>query len=207
MSVAKDARELISDHDTLIENIYADFANRMKYLANDARKASVGIEMTKVNPSAKSTYSQEVESLRSKVDVAKMNKPLERKAQALVSEIMRAKKEDNPGMDSDTEKKERSKALVYARNAVGADKTAASVKITDSEWNAILSGACSSSLLTDIFNNTDLDRLKQLATPKSESGLSAAQIARIHAYANGKHTISEIAEALGISPSTVEKYI
>lgn len=207
MSVAKDARELISDHDTLIENIYADFANRMKYLANDARKASVGIEMTKVNPSAKSTYSKEVESLRSKVDVAKMNKPLERKAQALVSEIMRAKKEDNPGMDSDTEKKEKSKALVYARNAVGADKTAASVKITDSEWNAILSGACSSSLLTDIFNNTDLDRLKQLATPKSESGLSAAQIARIHAYANGKHTISEIAEALGISPSTVEKYI
>lgn len=208
MSVTDDAYELMSkDGGTIIEQVYADYANRMKYLANEARKASLDIQMTKVNPSAKSAYSEEVESLKRKVDVAKMNKPLERKAQILVGEIMRAKKEDNPGMDSDTEKKERSKALVYARNAVGADKTAASVKITDNEWNAILSGACSSNLLSEIFANTDLDRLKQLATPKEERGLSAAQIARIHAYANGKHTISEIAEALGISPSTVEKYI
>ena len=136
-----------------------------------------------------------------------MNKPLERKAQTLVGDIMKAKKADNPGMDSDTEKKEKSKALIYARNAVGADKTAASVKITDSEWKAILSGAVSSNVLREIFDNTDLDRLKQLATPKSEIGLSAAQIARIHAYANGKHTIAEIADALGISASTVEKYI
>lgn len=120
---------------------------------------------------------------------------------------MRAKKEDNPGMDDDTEKKERSKALVYARNAVGADKTAASVKITDSEWNAILSGACSSNLLNDIFSNTDMDRLKQLATPKDTRGLTDAQIARIHTFANGKYTIKEIADALGLSVSTVEKYV
>lgn len=215
MRLTSDAYTLVSkDGGTIIENIYADFANKMKYLANEARKATVGIEMTKVNKSAQQTFAKEVEDLRNKVDVAKMNKPLERKAQLLVGEIMRSKKADNPGMDSDTEKKERSKALVYARNAVGADKTAASVKITDSEWNAILSGACSSNLLNDIFNNTDLDRLKQLATPKENKGLSASQIARIHAYSNIKdangnsaYTIQEIADSLGISPTTVEKYI
>ena len=215
MKLVSDAYTLVSkDGGTIIENIYADFANKMKYLANEARKATLEIEMTKVNKSAQQTFAKEVEDLRNKVDVAKMNKPLERKAQLLVGEIMRSKKADNPGMDSDTEKKERSKALVYARNAVGADKTAASVKITDSEWNAILSGACSSNLLNDIFNNTDLDRLKQLATPKETNGLSASQIARIHAYANVKdshgnsaYTIQEIADSLGISPSTVEKYI
>jgi len=209
MSVTNDAYTLVSNKNggMPIENIYADYANKMKYLANEARKSSIGIEMTKVNPSAKETYSKEVDSLKAKLDVAKMNKPLERKAQTLVGEIMRAKKADNPNMDSDTEKKEKSKALIYARNAVGADKTAASIQITDSEWTAILSGAVSSNLLTDIFNNTDLDRLKQLATPRKESGLSASQIARIHAYANGKYTIKEIADALGISASTVEKYI
>ena len=179
----------------------------MKYLANQARKSSMDIEMTKVNPSAKKAYEKEVESLNAKLQVAKMNKPLERKAQTLVGEIMRVKREENPNMDSDTEKKEKSKALIYARNAVGADKTAASVKITDSEWNAILSGALSSNVMQQIFDNTDLDRLKQLATPKKDTGLSDAMIARIHTYANGKYTISEIAEALGISASTVEKYI
>lgn len=209
MSVTSDAYDLVSKKNggMPIENIYADYANKMKHLANEARKSSLDIEMTKVNPSAKDAYSKEVDSLKAKLNVAKMNKPLERKAQTLVGEIMKAKKADNPGMDSDTEKKEKSKALVYARNAVGADKTAASVKITDSEWKAILSGAVSSNVLREIFDNTDLDRLKQLATPKNETGLSAAQIARIHAYANGKHTIAEIADALGISASTVEKYI
>lgn len=207
MDLTDDAYSLVSGSGNPMENIYADYANKMKYLANDARKAYLDIQSTKVNPSAKEAYSKEVDSLRSKVDIAKMNKPLERKAQTLVGEIMRAKKEDNPGMDDDTEKKERSKALVYARNAVGADKTAASVKITDSEWNAILSGACSSNLLNDIFSNTDMDRLKQLATPKDTKGLTDAQIARIHAYANGKYTIKEIADALGISASTVEKYV
>ena len=209
MSVTSDAYDLVSKKNggMPIENIYADYANKMKHLANEARKSSLDIEMTKVNPSAKEAYSKEVDSLKAKLNVAKMNKPLERKAQTLVGEIMKAKKADNPGMDSDTEKKEKSKALIYARNAVGADKTAASVKITDSEWKAILSGAVSSNVLREIFDNTDLDRLKQLATPKSEIGLSAAQIARIHAYANGKHTIAEIADALGISASTVEKYI
>lgn len=208
MANTDDAYTLLSrDGGTLIENIYAEHANKLKYLANEARKSVIGIEMTKVNPSAKAAYSEEVESLKNKLNVAKMNKPLERKAQTLVGEIMRAKKRDNPDMDSDTEKKEKNKALVYARNAVGADKTAASVKITPNEWNAILSGAISSSFLKEIFDNTDLDRLKQLATPRASNEISDALKARIRAYANGKFTVKEIADALGISASTVEKYI
>ena len=208
MANTDDAYTLLSrDGGTLIENIYAEHANKLKYLANEARKSVIGIEMTKVNPSAKTAYSEEVESLKNKLNVAKMNKPLERKAQTLVGEIMRAKKRDNPDMDSDTEKKEKNKALVYARNAVGADKTAASVKITPNEWNAILSGAISSSFLKEIFDNTDLDRLKQLATPRASNEISDALKARIRAYANGKFTVKEIADALGISASTVEKYI
>lgn len=65
----------------------------------------------------------------------------------------------------------------------------------------------SHSVLQDIFNNTDQDRLKQLAAPRESKGLSQAMINRINRYANGKYTIDEIADALGLSPSTVSKYI
>lgn len=208
MAVTDNAYSLVSrDGGTTIENIYAEYANKMKYLANEARKSTVGMTMTKVNPSAKEAYSDEVESLKNKLAIAKMNKPLERKAQILVGEVMRAKRAENPNMDLDTEKKEKNKALVYARNAVGADKSAVSVNITANEWNAILSGAVSSNVLKDIFNNTDLDRLKQLATPKSGNEISDALKARIRAYATGQFTVKEIADALGISTSTVEKYM
>lgn len=209
MAETDDARTLMSNdgNGTVIENIYADYANRMKYLANEARKASLSIGNTKLDPSAKEAYADEVKSLKEKVVIAKMNKPLETKAQILAGEMLKQQRLENPAMTYDDIKKAGAKNIVYARNFVGADKKAASVKITDKEWNAILSGAVSHSVLQDIFNNTDQDRLKQLAAPRESKGLSQAMINRINRYANGKYTIDEIADALGLSPSTVSKYI
>ena len=58
-----------------------------------------------------------------------------------------------------------------------------------------------------ILANTDVDKLRQRATPRSYTTLNTAKINRIKALsANGK-TLSEIANALGISTSTVANYL
>lgn len=212
MAETDDARTLMSNggKGKLIERIYAEYANRMKYLGNEARKESIATPNSKIDPEAKKVYKEEVDSLARKIEVAKANRPLEQKAQLLANEMMRLKKLENPSMSDDEEDKEKSKTITYARNAVGADKKAANVVITDKEWQAILSGAVSTSRMNDIFANTDLDRLKQLATPKTDNGLSDSMVAKIKRYGNirnadgsARYSNAEIAEVLGVSATTV----
>ena len=65
------------------------------------------------------------------------------------------------------------------------------IEITDKEWEAIQAGAISQNTLTQILNNADLDAVKQLATPRSSTGLSAAKIA----------------EQLGVSVTTINNAV
>ena len=81
------------------------------------------------------------------------------------------------------------------------------INIEPKEWEAIQAGAFSNSKLTQILNNADEDQLKKYAMPKATRGLSDSQIARIRAYSNSSYTIAEIADAMGISASTVSKYM
>lgn len=202
MAEAEDARSLSSG--TRMEEIYASHANKLKGLANQARKASANTQYTPYSPSAKKTYEKEVKSLNAKLNLALQNKPLERQAQLLANKVVSAKRQANPDMTAEEVKKIKAQALNEARNRTGAKKQ--NIVITKDEWNAIQSGAISTNKLTQILDNADLDTVKKLATPKTnKTGLSNAKIAQAKAMLSRGYTQAEIADALGISTSTLSK--
>lgn len=205
MAEAKDAYELSSG--TIIENVYAEHANALKSLANRARAASRTTPKLEQSPSAKEVYKAEVESLKSKLLKAEMNRPVERQAQLIASASMKAKVAANPELkeDKDAYKKAQNKALTMARTMTGASKSAVAVKIEDKEWDAIQAGAISDSMLQRILNNTDMDAVKKRATPRASTGLTSSQLSRIKGMAKNGLTQAEIADALGISTSSVSK--
>lgn len=190
---------------TPIEKIYADHANRLKSLSNQARKASVNTRSIPYSPSARKTYSSEVTSLDAKLNLALRNAPIERRAQLLANTLVSAKTRSNPDMDRDEIKKLKSKALIEARTRTGAGKTL--VQITPREWDAIQAGAISNEKLTKIMNNTDLDELKKLATPRANLVMTTAKQAKAQSLLNAGYTQAEVADALGVALSTLKSSI
>lgn len=203
MAEAKDARTLSSG--TLQEEAYASYANKMKSLANQARKEMVSTGKIPYSASAKAAYQNEVYSLNAKLNVALKNAPRERQAQVIANATVTAKKQANPDMTNAEIKKANQQALTAARKQVGAERKP--VVITDREWEAIQAGAISESKLTQILNNADIDSLRQRATPRATTTLSTAKQNKIASMSASGYSTSEIAEALGISTSTVSKYL
>ena len=209
MSTIDDARTLSSGTDQ--ENEYADYANKMKALANRARKEYVKPEKIEYSSSAKATYQNEVTQLEAKLHVAETNVPRERKAQAIANSVIKAKIQANPELSDKSNKKELSKikqAAVYdARASVGASGKDSKITITDKEWEAIQAGAISSTKLTRILRFTDPDAIKERAMPRTTNELSASKVNRIATMNQSGYTIAEIAAALGVSTSTINKYL
>lgn len=207
MAEAKDAYTLSSG--TLIEDIYAAYANNQKALAKKARAEARATPNATHSPSAKKTYAKEVASLKNKLDQVYKNKPKERQAQLVANILVDAKKKSNPSLFEDKAqvKKLKTQALTEARARTGASKTDVLINITDNEWNAIQSGAVSHNTLTQILSNTDMDRVKSLATPKTTKnrGLSASQLARARSMLASGKTQADVASALGVSTSTLSK--
>ena len=205
MAETKDAFTLVSEADTPVERAYATYANKMKALGNQARLEILATGKVPYSASAKATYQTEVDSLNAKLNVALKNAPRERQAQTMANAIIAAKKRDNPGMTRGEIKKASQQALTQARAAVGAKR--ATIKITDREWEAIQAGAISENKLIQIIDNVDLDILRQRATPRATTSISQAKKNKIATMNASGYTISEIAEALGVSASTVSKYL
>lgn len=211
MAEAKDAYILTSggskeNPGTPMEAVYADYANKVKALGNQARKAYISTPSIKYNPEAKKAYQVEVDSLNHKLNIALKNAPKERQAQLLANQIFEAKKQANPSMDKEHIKKAKGQALTTARLRVGARKQR--VDISPREWEAIQNGAIHDSKLREILNNADLDIVKQYATPKTTSIMSNANKTRAIAMAkSGNYTTKEIADALGVSTSTINKIV
>lgn len=201
MAETKDARTISSG--TPQEERYASYANKMKALANEARKEMVNTKDIPYSASAKAAYQTEYDSLSAKLNVALKNAPRERQAQTMANAVVAAKKQENPDMKPAEIKKAGQQALTAARASVGAKKE--SVKITPKEWEAIQAGAISPNKLTQIINNADMDSLRQLATPRTTKTLSTAQVNRIKSMKASGYNTSEIANALGVSSSTVSK--
>jgi len=199
MADEPDARKLSSGRP--IEEVYASYANELKSLGNLSRKNAMAIIPNPRNSSATKVYASEVASLDQKLIRAKMNKPQEREAQIYANSVIARKKQANPDMDKDELKKVRNQALAEARVRTGAKK--ALVDITDKEWEAIQAGAISPSKLSEILQNTDLDRVKALATPRTKTGLTPAKTDRARSMLSAGYTLSEVAEALGVSTSTL----
>lgn len=188
---------------TVIEKYYADYASHMKGLANQARALSRSTAKPEWNRSAAKAYAEEVASLKAKLERAKMNAPRERKAQALAHATVAAETAAHPEYGRDDIKKVKSRALEYARAVTGAKKDP--VDITDREWNAIQAGALSDHSMRDILNNTDLDKIRQRAMPRSNVAMSAAKVTRAKSMLNRGYSWAEVAAALGVSVSTVQR--
>lgn len=203
MAETRDAYLLSSG--TPQEEAYAEYANTMKSLANQARKEMVSTGKIAYSASAKATYQEEVDSLSAKLNVALMNAPRERQAQVIANASVAAKRQDNPDMTNGEIKKANQQALTAARASVGARRE--TIKVTDKEWEAIQAGAISENKLTQIINNVDIDDLRQRATPRATTELSTAKVNKIASMNASGYSTAEIAEALGVSTSTVSKYL
>lgn len=205
MQATKDARTLSSG--TEMEEIYADHANTLKSLANKARAALRTTPKLEQSPSAKKTYAPEIESLSEKLRLSEMNRPKERQAVLISNSRVAQQKRDNPGMTGDQEKKYKNKALAVARERVGSNKKDVEIDITPREWEAIQAGAVSDTFLSKILANCNMDQVRQYATPRKTASISEAQLSRAKSmYARGM-TQADIADALGVSVSTVTKAI
>lgn len=199
-----DAHTLVSkDGGTVIERVYADHSNRMKALANEARKMDLAAGSIRMSPSAKTVYAKEVESLNAKLNLALRNSPLERQAQLFANAVVQTKRQANPNMDSAQLKKANAQALAQARVRTGARKQL--VDITPAEWDAIQAGAISNNKLKQILDNANLDKIKELATPRASRLMSGGVLSRAKAMLAAGRTPSEIADALGISLTTVKE--
>lgn len=205
MAEAKDAFELVSDANHPVEREYANYANFMKSMANTARKEMMSTGKIPLSSAASKVYAKEVASLDSKLNIALKNAPKERQAQLMANSIVSAKIKANPDMTKKEIKKAGQQALEASRAKVGAKRQ--SIDITDKEWEAIQAGAISETKLVKIINNTDKDKLKQRATPRPTNTLPQAKINKINNMKTLGYSTAEIAEAVGVSPSTVTNHL
>ena len=205
MDLVEDARELSTGTDK--EEAYAKYANNMKALANKARREAMAIKTEPVSKSAQQMYASEVKSLDAKLDRALRNAPKERQAELIAGQVARAKIEADSDLDKDHIKRIRQQEINRARAKVGANRKDVMVEIEPKEWEAIQAHAISTTKLTQILNNADMDKVRKLATPRdSDRALSQATIRRIETLIkSGRYTLSEIAENTGVSVSTVAR--
>ena len=207
MAATDDANTLVSEARHPMELLYADYANKMKAMANEARLEMLRTPKLEKSKSAETTYKKEVDSLMSKLNQAELNKGREREAQRRANVAIQYKKSSNPDMKKEDEKKARQQSLTKARQEVGSvSRRDRNINITDKEWEAIQAGAISESKLKRILNNADPDSLRERATPKNSKSVSSGTINRIKAM-SASYTIGEIADKLNMSPSTVSKYL
>jgi len=207
MAMTNDAMTLVSAIRSEPELLYADYANKLKQMANDARKTMLYTKEMPKNPSASKEYAEEVASLKAKLDQSYRTKPKEARAQnialGIINEKLKVLKDPSPK----EVKKIRQIAIETARSQVGIRREDKRITLTDREWAAIQAGAVSHSFLKDILDNSDPDSLRERATPSTGRGLSNAQIAKIKNMHNGFFTIAEIADAMGCSTSTVSRVL
>lgn len=211
MAETDDAYSLVSSKRHPMELLYADYANAMKAMGNEARIEMMNTGNLKYDKKARDTYQTEVASLMSKLNTALLNAPREREAQRLANVEVAAKKEaakaNGTELKSSEIKKISQQALSKYRQEVGSvSRRDRSISITDKEWEAIQAGAVTENVLKRILDNADADNLRQRSMPRTTTQLSQAQINRIKAM-SASYTIAEIAEKLGKSPSTIQKYL
>jgi len=192
------------------EEAYADYGNRMKALANQARKEYLATPISTFNKQARGVYAKEVASLDKKIKDASMNAPKERRAQAIANSVVKAKMEANPALAEDKKalKKVRQLAITNARVEATASGKAVRISLTDKEWEAIQAGAVSSTTIDKVMRYSDPDSIRAKAMPKTTKQLTPAKLNKLKAMASsGMYTNQEIANALGCSPSTVSQYV
>ena len=211
MAETDDAYKLVSDYRTPTEIAYADYANFMKGLANRARLESVQTQGQQYNKSAAKVYSDEVKSLNDKLALSESNVTNERYAQRIANSRVAAKVQawKDDGLSSKEikkeESKERQRQLAKARTETGAKRH--TIEITDKEMEAIQAGAVNKTTLDRILKYADKDDVRTRVMPQKSNELSSYKQERIRTYAKMDYSNADIAQMLGVSVSTVLKYL
>lgn len=189
-----------------VERHYADYSNRVRQLANEARLAYTRTSNPLVNPSAKKVYKAEIDSLKAKLVKAQSNAPRERQAQQAAQILIKVKKAGDPGMSDEQLKRVKISAVRTMRKRMGADPYR--VEFTPKEWEAVQSGAVASSVLRELLTKADMDKVRQLATPKTSLLMQPSNVGLAKSLlANGRYTRAEVAKELGVSLSTLDRSI
>jgi len=202
LKVTEDARELISDGNRPMEQLYAAYSNDMKSLGNRARRELISTKLPRKNPDAARRYAKEVDELKAAIKLASMNAPRERQAQIIANAVIRAKTSDRE-VSSEEYKKISRQAISAARLRTGASRKESLIELTDRQWEAIQAGALSASAMEAVVRYSDMEKLSERAMPKANTAVSANVAMRAKAMARNGATTSEVADALGISTSTV----
>ena len=108
-------------------------------------------------------------------------------------------------MSKAEKKKMGQRALVAARRRLGAHRR--QIDITDREWEAIQRGAISDNVFQEIYRFCNKDDVRERSTPRTYKELNSAQKAKIRSMKNSGKTTAQIADALGVSVSTVVNVI
>lgn len=213
MMTVDDAYELTSGGSkekpgTIIEDIYATYANQMKAMANEARKAhlTANHEATKKNPTAAKTYEKEVAHLKYQLNEAKKNAPIERRAQALAQSVVELERQSSGGQMSKAEFSKRlDREVKRSREILGAKRYR--IEISPKEWEAIQAGAVPKTTQEELFKCVDSDTLRELAMPKTPKTLDKSYISLVKSMANRGYTLEEISERFDVSPSTISNIV
>lgn len=201
MAEEEDAFNLSSG--TIAENLYAAYANKLKAMANSARKEAYHTPGIVYSPSANRAYKQEVDSLKAQLNIAQRNAPVERQAQIYANKVFSQKLSENKNMTFKEQQKVKGQAIQGARLRFQAKKQ--KIDITPRQWDAIQAGAVSNNTLLSILRNSDPDTVRKYATPRTTVKLSPAKLNKARAMQKAGHTQADIASALGVSASLVSK--
>ena len=202
----KDAFDLVSSANngtgTAMERVYAQYANSMKSMANQARKASYNVVEPPKNPEMAKKYEKEVASLKVKLTDAKAWSPKERNAQLYADWVYKQAKLDNPTMTDDDKKKVRNQALISGRARLGGSKP--KVTFTDKEWEAVQNNAISKTTLKELLRYADSDKVKERALPRSNVVMTPSKMSIARSRLSAGYSYREVAEMLGVSVSTLQ---
>lgn len=205
LALTDDAYTLVRDKADPVERLYADHANAMKAMADKARLRASRIANPPTNPKAKEIYKSEVDQLVADLKAAQKQKPLERKAQIIARETVIAKRQDDPLLrtDKDRRKKVERQAVYAARARLNLKRPV--IDISDRQWDAIQSGAVSPSRLSSILEYADPKRVAELSMPRQNAVMTKSVTARAKAMFAAGATNADVAATLGISQSTLRE--
>lgn len=206
VNMVKDANVFLGPNATKTEHHYADYINELKTFKNKVDSEMSGIKIPARDPKAAKIYAEEVLSMKDKVNQVKINRIKERQAQRMAevsSKAEIARRSEDEVLKKDEISRIKQQALNKARSMVGAERTP--VTITDDEWDAIQSNAVSGTLLKELVSFMDDSQLKSLATPRANKQMTDARKSKAKALLANGYTIAQVAEALGVSSSTIGK--
>ncbi len=206
VNMVKDANVFLGPNATKTEHHYADYVNELKAFKNKVDADMSGIKIPARDPKAAKIYAAEVLSMKDKVNQVKINRIKERQAQRMAevaSKAEIARRSEDEVLKKDDISRIKQQALNKARFMVGAVRTP--VTITDEEWDAVQSNAVSGTLLKELVSFMDDSQLKSLATPRANKQMTEARKSKAKALLANGYTIAQVAEALGVSSSTIGK--